>query len=147
MTKLALGLVAVGALVAATAVPALAQVDVYVGPGGFSVGTPGYYGSPYRGYYAYRPVIVITPDGTDTITAITVSTNGMRTESGYREPEESRHIGGLFFFVLAAASALFPRRGPERGPPTNSKSDHAPLGGRLRQAHRSGRHLIGGWYA
>ena len=34
MTKLVLGLAAVGALVAATAVPALAQVDVYVGPGG-----------------------------------------------------------------------------------------------------------------
>src|SRR6476620_5293461 len=75
------------------------------------------------------PVIVITPDGTDTITAITVSTNGMRTESGYREPEEESHIGGLFFFVLAAASAPFPRRGPERGPPTDGKSDHAPLGG------------------
>ena len=55
MTKLALGLAAVGALVAATAVPALAQVDVYVGPGGFSVGTPGYYGGPYRGYDAYGP--------------------------------------------------------------------------------------------
>ena len=55
MTKLALGLIAVGALVAAAAVPALAQVDVYVGPGGFSVGTPGYYGGPYRGYYAYGP--------------------------------------------------------------------------------------------
>ena len=58
------------------------------------------------------PVIVITPDGTDTITAITVSTNGMRTESGYREPEEEAHRG-LFFFELAAASAPFPRRGPE----------------------------------
>ena len=62
MKKLLLGLVAAGALVTATAVPALAQVDVYVGPGGFSIGTPGYYpgyyyGSPYYrpGYYAYAP--------------------------------------------------------------------------------------------
>jgi len=45
MKKLALGAVAAGALVAATAVPALAQVGVYAGPGGISVGagTPGYY--------------------------------------------------------------------------------------------------------
>jgi len=63
MRKLAYGLVAAGALVVATALPALAQVDVYVGPGGFSIGTPGYYGSPYYGYdrpyhggyYAYAP--------------------------------------------------------------------------------------------
>jgi hypothetical protein len=38
MKKLALGAVAAGALVAATAVPALAQVGVYAGPGGISVG-------------------------------------------------------------------------------------------------------------
>jgi hypothetical protein len=43
--------------------------------------------------------------------------------------------------VWPARSSFLP------GPPTDSKSDHAPLGGRLRQAHRSGRHLIGGWYA
>ena len=57
MKKLALGAIAAGALVAATAVPALAQVDVYAGPGGISVGvgTPGYYGAPYRGYYNYAP--------------------------------------------------------------------------------------------
>jgi len=58
MKKLALGAIAAGALVAATAVPALAQVDVYAGPGGISVGvgTPGYYyGGPYRGYYNYAP--------------------------------------------------------------------------------------------
>jgi hypothetical protein len=64
MKKLALGLIAAGALVTTAAVPALAQVGVYVGPGGFSVqlGTPGYYyGGPapyysgYSGYYAYAP--------------------------------------------------------------------------------------------
>jgi len=58
MKKLALGAVAAGGLVAATAVPALAQVGVYAGPGGISVGvgTPGYYyGGRYRGYYNYAP--------------------------------------------------------------------------------------------
>jgi hypothetical protein len=61
MKKLAFGLVAAGALVAATAVPALAQVGIYAGPGGFSVelGAPGYYyGGPapyYSGYYDYAP--------------------------------------------------------------------------------------------
>jgi hypothetical protein len=62
MKKLALGLVAAGALVAATAVPALAQVGIYAGPGGFSVelGAPGYYyggPAPYYsgGYYDYAP--------------------------------------------------------------------------------------------
>ena len=58
MKKLALGAVAAGALVAATAVPALAQVGVYAGPGGISVGagTPGYYyGGRYRAYYNYAP--------------------------------------------------------------------------------------------
>ena len=58
MKKLALGAIAAGALVAATAVPALAQVGVYAGPGGIGVdiGTPGYYyGGPYRGYYNYAP--------------------------------------------------------------------------------------------
>jgi hypothetical protein len=57
MKRLALGLVAAGALLTATAVPALAQVDVYTGPGGVGVqlGAPGYYhdGPRYhpRGYY------------------------------------------------------------------------------------------------
>ena len=59
MKKLALGAIAAGALVAATAVPALAQVGVYAGPGGIGVdiGTPRYYyGGPYhRGYYNYAP--------------------------------------------------------------------------------------------
>jgi hypothetical protein len=60
MKKLALGAIAAGALVAATAVPALAQVDVYAGPGGVGVeiGAPGYdYGrGPYhRGYYNHAP--------------------------------------------------------------------------------------------
>lgn len=61
MKKLALGLVAAGALVTATAVPAMAQIGVYAGPGGFGVGigAPGYYygGGPYYGggYYDYAP--------------------------------------------------------------------------------------------
>jgi hypothetical protein len=61
MRKLALGLVAAGALVTATALPAAAQVGVYAGPGGIGVGVgpvgvgPGpYYDGPYRdGYYDY----------------------------------------------------------------------------------------------
>jgi hypothetical protein len=58
MMKLALGAITAGALVAATAAPALAQVGVYAGPGGIGVdvGRPGYsYGGPYRGYYNYAP--------------------------------------------------------------------------------------------
>ena len=60
MKKLALGLVAASALVSATAVPALAQVGVYAGPGGFGVelGAPGYtYGGPNYpyGYYDDAP--------------------------------------------------------------------------------------------
>ena len=62
MKRLALGLVAAGALVTATAVPALAQVGVYAGPGGSGVGigAPGYYyggpGPHYGGgYYDYAP--------------------------------------------------------------------------------------------
>jgi len=59
MKKLALGLVAAGALFTATALPALAQVGVYAGPGGVGVelGWPGYYGAPYYpyGYYNYAP--------------------------------------------------------------------------------------------
>ena len=48
MKKLALGAIAAGALVAATAVPALAQVDVYAGPRGVGVdiGAPGYTTGP-----------------------------------------------------------------------------------------------------
>jgi hypothetical protein len=65
MKKLALGLVAAGALITATAVPAMAQIGVYAGPGGFGIGigVPGpYYGGPYYGgpyynggYYNYAP--------------------------------------------------------------------------------------------
>jgi hypothetical protein len=61
MRKLALGLVAAGALITATAVPALAQVDVYAGPGGvgIGIGAPGYHhgyhGAPDRRGYAYEP--------------------------------------------------------------------------------------------
>jgi len=60
MKKLALGIVAGGALLTACALPALAQVGVYAGPGGigFEFGAPGYYGAPYQpyaGYYDYAP--------------------------------------------------------------------------------------------
>jgi hypothetical protein len=52
MRKLTLGAIAAGALVAATAVPALAQVGVY----GVDIGTPGHsYGGPYHGYDNYAP--------------------------------------------------------------------------------------------
>ena len=52
MKSLALGLVATGALVVATAVPALAQVDVYTGPGGVGVqvGPRGHYHGGPRYY-------------------------------------------------------------------------------------------------
>ena len=60
MKKLAIGLTAAAALFTATAVPAMAQVDFYTGPGGFGVelgrpGPYGYYGGayPYGGYYDY----------------------------------------------------------------------------------------------
>jgi hypothetical protein len=57
MKKLALGVIAAGALVAATAVPALAEVGVYAGPRGVGVdvGTPGHYHHGGRGYYNYAP--------------------------------------------------------------------------------------------
>ncbi len=61
MKRFALGVIAAGALFTATAVPALAQVGVYAGPGGFSIGigAPGYYGGPGPyyggGYYNYAP--------------------------------------------------------------------------------------------
>jgi hypothetical protein len=60
MKRLALGLVAAGALVTATAAPALSQVDIYTGPGGVGVqlGAPRYYDGPrhYRGGYdEYAP--------------------------------------------------------------------------------------------
>jgi hypothetical protein len=68
MKKLVLGVVATGALVAAAAAPAMAQVGVYAGPGGVGVGVgpfgvgvgPAYYGgpyydAPYSGYYDYAP--------------------------------------------------------------------------------------------
>jgi hypothetical protein len=62
MKKHALGLVAAGALFTATAVPAMAQIGVYAGPGGIGVGVgapgPYYCGRPYYpydGYYNYAP--------------------------------------------------------------------------------------------
>ena len=58
MRKLALGIAAAGAFVTTTAVPALAQVGVYAGPGGFGVelGAPGvYYAAPGYAYRYYEP--------------------------------------------------------------------------------------------
>lgn len=58
MRKLALSIATVGAIVAATAVPALAQVGVYAGPGGFGVelGAPGvYYDDPGYAYGYNEP--------------------------------------------------------------------------------------------
>ena len=58
MRKIALGVAAVSVIVAATAVPALAQVGVYAGPGGFGVelGAPGvYYGDPGYAYGYNEP--------------------------------------------------------------------------------------------
>ncbi len=57
MRKLALGIAAAATIF--TAVPAVAQVGFYAGPGGVGVqfGAPHrYYGdAPYRGYYDYAP--------------------------------------------------------------------------------------------
>jgi len=57
MRKVTLGLAAAAAIFSFSAVPAVAQVGVYAGPGGFGVqlGAPGYYdGGPYPyGYYDY----------------------------------------------------------------------------------------------
>jgi hypothetical protein len=69
MRKLALGLAAAGAVFAA--VPAMAQVGIYAGPGGVGVdvGGPGPYRCGYdypcrRGYYDYYngPNVVIRHD-------------------------------------------------------------------------------------
>ena len=49
MRKIALGLVAAGALVATAAAPAMAQGF------GFRIAGPGYYADPYYGYYNYTP--------------------------------------------------------------------------------------------
>jgi hypothetical protein len=56
MRKLALGAISAATLLVAAAVPAMAQVGFYVGPGGFDVGVAApYYGAyPYGyGYYDY----------------------------------------------------------------------------------------------
>ncbi len=63
MRKLAFGVIGAGALFTATAVPAMAQIGVYAGPGGVGVdiGAPGpyYNNGPYypygSGYYNYAP--------------------------------------------------------------------------------------------
>ena len=63
MRKLALGILAAGALLTA-AVPAMAQVGFYAGPGGVGVGVGApYYGYGYPGYYDYYsgPGVVVTP--------------------------------------------------------------------------------------
>jgi hypothetical protein len=63
MRKLALGIVAATALMAASA-PAMAQVGFYAGPGsvGIGVGGPYYGGGPYYdGYYDYGGPVVVRP--------------------------------------------------------------------------------------
>jgi hypothetical protein len=65
MKKIALGIVAAATLFTATAVPAMAQVGIYAGPGGIGIGVgppvyDGYYGSRYYDYYG-GPGVVVTP--------------------------------------------------------------------------------------
>lgn len=63
MRKLALGVVAAATLLTA-AVPAMAQVGFYVGPGGFGVGVGGpYWGAYPGGYYDYygAPGVYVAP--------------------------------------------------------------------------------------
>jgi hypothetical protein len=64
MRKIALGIVAAATLFTATAVPAMAQVGFYAGPGGIGIGVgpPAYdgYGSGYYDYYG-GPGVVVTP--------------------------------------------------------------------------------------
>ena len=55
MKKLAVGAIALGALVVATAVPALAEVDVYAGPRGVSVDVGTRHRSSPHSYYNYAP--------------------------------------------------------------------------------------------
>ena len=69
MKKIALGVVAAATLFTATAVPALAQVGFYAGPGGVGVqvGPPvyqDYYGPRYYDYYG-GPGVVVTPGWND----------------------------------------------------------------------------------
>jgi hypothetical protein len=65
MKKIALGVVAAATLFTATAVPAMAQVGFYVGPGGIGVGVgppvyEDYYGPRYYDYYG-GPSVVVEP--------------------------------------------------------------------------------------
>jgi hypothetical protein len=64
MRKLALGILAAATLLTA-AVPAMAQVGFYAGPGGVGVGVgaPYYNGYPDNGYYDYYggPGVVVRP--------------------------------------------------------------------------------------
>jgi hypothetical protein len=56
MRKLTLGIAAAAALVAASAMPAMAQVGFYAGPGGAGVGIGPFgvgVGAPYYGYNTY----------------------------------------------------------------------------------------------
>jgi hypothetical protein len=64
MKKIALGIVAAATLFTATAVPAMAQVGFYAGPGGIGIGVgppvyEDYYGPRY--YDNYGPRVVVTP--------------------------------------------------------------------------------------
>jgi hypothetical protein len=64
MKKTALGILAAATLFTATAVPAMAQVGFYVGPGGIGVGVgppvyDEYYGPRYYDYAG--PRVVVTP--------------------------------------------------------------------------------------
>lgn len=65
MKKTALGILAAATLFTATAVPAMAQVGFYAGPGGIGIGVgPPVYGYDYApGYYDYYggPGVVVTP--------------------------------------------------------------------------------------
>jgi hypothetical protein len=61
MRKLALGMVAAATLLTA-AVPAMAQVGFYAGPGGFGVGVGAPYYAPYGYYDYYRgPGVYVAP--------------------------------------------------------------------------------------
>jgi hypothetical protein len=55
MRKLAVGTIAVCALIGATALPALAEVDVYAGPRGVGVDVGTRHRERPHGYYNYAP--------------------------------------------------------------------------------------------
>jgi hypothetical protein len=55
LRKLTIGAIALGALVVATAVPALAEVDVYAGPRGVGVDVETHHRGPPHRFYNYAP--------------------------------------------------------------------------------------------